>query len=314
MAARACVGAVLAVLLVAASSSAQDVAPRGSETYTNPELEQATLLSRQVTVLEIIKSLRITNDQAAVMYDSMGRILAAQRDLTQRIESLVGSRAQAIDGYVVAAFEDSPESFHPATLRDVDDLLSALTRLGRDYRALCQQEYARVYETLTEAQRAGIETREERAFKAALASRASAEGGTRLDAVVQSILDVRRLDPPAYRQQAEALATQIARSLVGNDPQVLRPVADRVLTLMEVARALPPDPSPAALDDFTRQVRSELQLRGDAMPPPADQPGDGVESDCVTQDGFEALMRDPIAFELIGKLLGAEGPATGGDR
>lgn len=279
----------------------------GGPSHANPMLEQAQTLAREVAILEILTTLKIDANQAAVMADAMGVIQNAQAAANGRVNEIVSRNAQGVNAFIVDLLEDAPAAFAPGTREFAEGIVFEVAAVRADYRALTAAQCDRVYATLTPAQVNALETYEERAYKAELEGAAITGGGSPLTRAANRILSARELDAAVYQEQAEDLAVQIARSIVGDDP-TLEAVAIRVLALMEEARNAP-EMDRAAIEAFTARVGEELGLAPDDG---EDEMG-GIPRDVVTQEGFENLMRDPIALQLVVKCYGLGGPA-GGER
>ncbi len=301
-----CIGVALALAPACAAQPPDPAEGAGEPTHTNPMLEQARLLSRQVAILEILTTLRVDANQAALMADAMSVINSAQVGTNQRIANLVGPNAQGINAFIVDLLEDAPAAFEPGARDFAEGLVFELAAIRAEYRDVVAAQYDRVYATLTQAQVNALETYEERAHKADLEGAEVTRGGSLATRVTNRVLSARELEPAVYQQQAEDLAVQIARSVVGDDP-ALEAVAAKVLALMEEARNAP-EMNQAARDAFAARVSDELGLVPDEGPAEMG----GIPRDSVTQEGFENLLRDPIALELIIQSYGLGNPAGGG--
>jgi hypothetical protein len=301
--------------LVMGCAWAQDPAaqPPAGDGVTNPLVDQARRVEREGRILEILAALKITPAQAAVMADAMRAILSGQADLNGRLDQMLGRMGPDIHRYVVAVLEDAPEAFDPQTEGQVRQLIRQVDQLRTAYRDLCRQQYDRVYTEFTPAQVAGVETYEE---MAAGAEGGAPEGGATLGNVVERILGCRRLDAATYAERAVPLAGEIARSIAGDNGQMVQALADRALALLEEARAMPGDPNPEQTAQFRQRVSAQLGLADTA--PPGGEPGtppspeERIVPDCVTQAALENLMRDQVAYELLGRMFHLTDPTTGG--
>jgi hypothetical protein len=302
--------------LVLGCAWAQDPAaqPPAGDGVTNPLVDQARQVDREGRILEILAALKITPAQAAVMADAMRVILSGQADLNGRLDQMLGRIGPDIERYILAVLEDAPEAFNPQTGGQARQLIRQVDGLRTAYRQLCQQQYDRVYAEFTPGQVAGVETYQE---MAAGAEGNTPGGGATLGAVVEQILGARRMDAAAYAERATRLAVDIARSIAGDNEQIVQPLSDRALALLEEARAMPGDPNPEQAAQFRQRVSAELGLAETA--PPDGQPGtpppaaENITPDCVTQAALENLMRDRVAYELIGRMFHLTDPTTGGN-
>jgi hypothetical protein len=292
------------VLFLAAPVLAQlqpPAEPGGGPTFKNPLLEEARLSERQAAILEILQTLKITTakDQAKTMYGVMAELQRAQQTYANAIAGLVSQNLRFMQSYAQATLVSAPQAFDPAFQDQATGLVTQLGRARSDYETFCRQQYDLVYRTLTDKQRAAIETYEEAALKDTQAEIARTQGGSSVTEVVQMLRQARALDAASYQEQADGLAERVARLVVGRDPQLLADTTARARTVLDTIRGLQNDPSEAVLKAMIRQ---DLGLSEEGGP---------QSEDVVSQEGFENMLRDPVAYGLVGSLSGAA-DATGG--
>jgi len=302
MSMRQCVVTALALLLAAPvlAQPQPPAEPGGQQTFKNPLLEEARLSERQAAILEILQALKVTKDQAKAICGVMGEIQRAQQAYIGAIAGLVSQNLRFMQTYAQATLVSAPQAFDPVLQDQATGLVTQLGRARNDYEGFCKRQYDLVYRTiLTDDQWATIETYEEAARKNAQADIARTQGGSSVAEVVQMLRRARTLDAAAYQEQADALAEQVARLVVGRDPQLLADTTARARTMLDTIRGLQNDPSEMVLKSMVRQ---DLGLS---------EEGGTKSEDVVSQEGFENMLRDPVAYELVGSLSGAA-DATGG--
>lgn len=293
------IGAPLALAMLLLLPTVGLAQNQAQPTFENPALSEARTLYRQAAILEMLKALEITAEQGQVILQVNAEVLAAQQGMNQALQALVGQNLQFMQAYVQGTLVDDPQTFEYPVIDQADALLGEIAAIRGEYEAICFQAYDAVFSVLSEAQLDAIETYEEQAFKADRANMALDQGGTSLDALVQRLLMVRDMEPDAYQQQAEGLATGLARRVVGDDPELLPPAIDAMIALMETVRAIPADAGDEALTEFREQVRQQLGLDAQGRSPHM-----RAQTDLVTQAGFENMLRDPVTSQVLSDLLG----------
>lgn len=307
MARRLILGAIVALGLSAglcqAQGDAQPPPPNGE--ITNPLVGQARDLQREVRILQILRALAITPEQGAVIADAQRTLLGAQNEYLRTQEALVAPVARAVEQYVLALLQDAPQAFAQQARADAESLLGKLDQLRTTWGQIRQAQAQRVYGTLTEEQLAGIETPADRINR----EEGGGPGGVSLRVVVDRILEVRDMDPAVYAERAPQIADEIGASVAGGNPAIAGQMSERIIGLMEEARALRGGLTLAQRSEFTAKVAEQLGL--DSERAVTADAGATVKVGCVQQEAFEALLRDPAAYELVVKLYHLGEPAGG---
>jgi hypothetical protein len=269
-----------------------------AQTETPAEAPQLTPseVYRDVKLLQVVDQLQLTRAQIEKMVPIAQKVsdqAAADRAADDAAYKDVGPAAQIVIQALTKGVDPPRDA-----LAALDQAAKARNAREDTRAGLAAAAAAEILRTLTAQQVSRIETAAEQANRRALQARLEG-AATPLDYLMQKLQEQTELMPDEYLRTREQRALSTAEALLGENAAGVRPLATRLLNIMDQIARMTPEHYQRARATLPQDVAKLLGL-----PPPPETPP-------ITYDDFIAWLASDRTSVVLQAALNARPQAEG---